>query len=196
MPMSLELRATALLVMDCQRMLVDGYTADPAAYLAKAAAVIGAARSVGIKVIYVRVGFRPGYPEVSDRNATFAGVRSAGLFLRGQAACEIPAEIAPTETDLVVEKHRVSCFEGTDLGMVLRAGRIETLVMFGIATSGCVLSTVRQAADLDYRMLVLRDLCDDKDDEVHRVLVQKVLPGQATVMTAQEFLSQLPVKRS
>ena len=121
----------------------------------------------------------------------FTGVRNADLFVRGRPAFEIPAEIAPSEDDVVIEKHRVSCFEGTDLDMILRAGRIETLVMFGITTGGCVLSTARRAADLDYRLMVLHDLCADKDEEVHRLLTQKILPSQGAVMAASEFISQL-----
>ena len=65
--------------------------------------------------------------------------------------------------------------------MVLRAGGIDHLVLAGIATSGVVLSTLRQAADLDYRLTVLADGCLDADPEVHRVLTGKVFPRQADV---------------
>jgi len=50
-----------------------------------------------------------------------------------------------------------------------------------------VLSTVRQAADADYRLVVLSDCCADRDPEVHRCLVEKVFPRQATIMTGEEF---------
>lgn len=75
--------------------------------------------------------------------------------------------------------------------MILRANDIETLVMFGIATSGVVLSTLRHAADADYRLVVLKDCCSDRDAEVHRVLVEKVFPRQAKVITAAEFIAAL-----
>jgi nicotinamidase-related amidase len=63
----------------------------------------------------------------------------------------------------------------------------------GIRTSGVVLSTVRWAADIDYRLIVLSDCCADPDEEVHRVLMEKVLSffGQAAVVTSQEFLKVL-----
>ncbi len=191
MAVSLDPKRTALLVMDCQRMLVDGYPANPDGFLALGAEVIVKARSAGIKIIYVTIGFRRGFPEVSNDNMIFTGIRAAELFVRGRPGFEIPGEIAPSEEDVVIEKHRVCCFEGTDLEMILRAGRIDTLAMFGIATSGCVLSTVRRAADLDYRLVVLRDLCVDKDADVQHVLLDKVLPSQAAVVTAEEFLSRL-----
>lgn len=188
---SLDPAKAALLVMDHQRMLVDGYTADPAAHLALAADVIAKARAKGMPVIYIKVGFRPGYPEVSERNMMFAGVKAAGRFASGDPSAEIAAEIAPSDQDIVVVKHRVSAFESTDLAMLLRAAKIETLVMFGIATSGVVLSTVRQGADLDFRMMVLKDLCADNDQAVHRFLIDTLLPRQATVLTSSEFFARL-----
>jgi len=71
---------------------------------------------------------------------------------------------------------------------VLRAANIDTLVLTGIATSGVVLSTLRQAADLDYRLVVLSDACLDSDAEVHRVLMEKVFPRQADVVTVNEWV--------
>jgi nicotinamidase-related amidase len=64
---------------------------------------------------------------------------------------------------------------------------VTTLVLGGIATSGVVLSTVRDAADRDYQITVLEDLCLDGDEEVHRVLTQKVFTSQAEVMTAVDW---------
>jgi nicotinamidase-related amidase len=63
--------------------------------------------------------------------------------------------------------------------------------MAGISTSGVVLSTLRQAADLDYRITVLADACADTDPEVHRVLTEKVFPRQARVTTADEWIATL-----
>jgi nicotinamidase-related amidase len=93
--------------------------------------------------------------------------------------------------DVVVTKHRVSAFAGTDLDMILRANHIETLVLAGIATSGVVLSTVRHAADADYRIIIVEDCCADRDPEVHRVLTEKVFARQTTVVKAQAALAAL-----
>jgi nicotinamidase-related amidase len=75
--------------------------------------------------------------------------------------------------------------------VVLRAGGIEALALCGIATSGVVLSTLRQAADLDYGLTVLRDACADSDDEVHRVLLDKVFPRQAEVVDVAAWAASL-----
>lgn len=163
--------------MDVQRAVVDRYP-DPA-YLARLREAIGAARSAGIAVIHVGVGFRPGYPEVSPRNMMFG--RLAGAAIDNEAAMRFHPDVAPEPGDIVVTKRRVSAFTGSDLDVVLRAGDFGHLVLTGIATSGVVLSTLRQAADLDFGLTVLSDCCLDSDPEVHRVLTEKVFPRQADV---------------
>ena len=88
-------------------------------------------------------------------------------------------------------KRRVSAFAGSDLDVLLRAGGIRSLVLAGIATSGVVLSTLRQAADLDFGLTVLADACADADAEVHRVLTEKVFPRQAEVTTVDAWAATL-----
>jgi nicotinamidase-related amidase len=92
---------------------------------------------------------------------------------------------------VTVHKLRVSAFAGSGLEVVLRAQGIEHLVLAGIATSGVVLSTLRQAADLDYRLTVLSDGCLDGDPEVHRVLLEKVFPRQAEVTAIADWAASL-----
>jgi len=75
--------------------------------------------------------------------------------------------------------------------MILRSSGIETLVLFGISTSGVVLSTLRYAADSGYRYIVIEDCCADRDLEVHNCLTKKVFPRQATIVTVEEFLSAI-----
>jgi nicotinamidase-related amidase len=97
--------------------------------------------------------------------------------------------LTPEEDDVVVTKRRVSAFSGSDLEIILRAKNIEHLVLSGIATSGVVLSTVREASDKDYKLTVLSDLCADTDPEVQNVLLNKVFSRQATVMTSEEWMA-------
>jgi nicotinamidase-related amidase len=76
----------------------------------------------------------------------------------------------------VIVKDRVGAFSTDSLDQVLRARNVNTLVLTGIATSGVVLSTVRVAADLDYRVIVLSDCVTDPEPEVNRILLEKVFP--------------------
>lgn len=182
--------ATVLLVMDVQRGIVERFADDPG-YLERLADAITAARAAGVPVVYVIIGFRPGHPEISARNRTFSALAAAGAFTEGDPAAGIHPAVAPGPGDLVVTKRRVSAFTGSDLDVVLRGLGAGTLVLTGIATSGVVLSTLRQAADLDYGLIVLADACLDADQEVHRVLTEKVFPRQAEVSTVARWAGQL-----
>ena len=181
---SIDHRTSALLVMDFQTLIVDNYAAGAEALLDRTVKLIAAARAAGIRVIYVVVGFRPGYPEVSGRNVTFNRLKASGALAAGAENTKIHPAVAPLAGEIVVTKHRVRAFAGTDLDLLLRANGIETLILAGIATSGVVLSTLRHAADADYRLLVVGDCCSDGDAETHRVLLEKVFPRQATITTA------------
>jgi nicotinamidase-related amidase len=185
-----SMTATALLIMDVQQGIVERYASDDS-YLARLATAITAARGAGVAVIYVTLAFRPGYPEVSDHNKTFAAIKGTGRFTQGDPALGVPPAIAPAPGEVTVTKLRVSAFAGSGLNVVLRAGGTGHLVLAGIATSGVVLSTLRQAADLDYQLTVLADGCLDGDPEVHQVLLQKVFPRQAEVTSIADWTAGL-----
>jgi nicotinamidase-related amidase len=180
--------STALLVMDVQQGIVDRVGGEEAEeYLSRLAGAVRAARGAGIRVIYVIIGFRAGYPEVSERNKSFTAAAQTGRMAEGDPGSAIHPAVAPAAGDVIVTKRRVSAFTGSDLEVVLRAADVDHLVLTGIATSGVVLSTLRQAADLDYRLTVLADGCLDADPEVHRVLTEKVFPRQADVIRIADW---------
>jgi nicotinamidase-related amidase len=183
--------ATALLVMDIQAGTI-GRVADSKSLLDSLAQAIAAARGAQIPVIYVVVGFRKGLPEfgAATTNKSFSALKSAG-FPGIEEPIQVDPAIAPQTGEMVVTKRRVSAFAGSDLEVILRGHKIEHLVLAGIATSGVVLSTVREAADKDYRLSVLSDGCADMDPEVHSVLLNKVFPRQADVMTVAQWADGL-----
>ena len=100
---------------------------------------------------------------------------------------KVHEDLKPQADEVVVTKRRVSAFAGSDLEVILRAYGVQHLVLTGIATSGVVLSTLREAADKDYGLTVLADCCADSDEEVHRVLTTKIFPRQADVLTVEEW---------
>ncbi|MEU4657413.1 isochorismatase family cysteine hydrolase [Streptomyces sp. NPDC023723] len=175
----------ALLVMDVQNLIVDRYADGD--YLHRLQRAVDGARAGQLPVIYAAVGFRPGYPEVNPRNKMFGGLAGRAGSSADEEANRIHDAVRPREGDIIVTKRRVSAFSGSDLDLVLRSSGVDHLVLTGIATSGVVLSTVRQAADLDYELTVLSDACQDIDSEVHRVLMEKIFPQQAEVVTVAEW---------
>jgi nicotinamidase-related amidase len=177
--------------MDNQTGIMASYAKDQEALVARDASVLQRARSLGMCVIHIQVGFRPGWPEVSPRNPLFGAIKDSSRHQRlfeGDLAAIHPG-LAPQKDDIVITKHRVSAFRGTDLELILRAKEIDTLVLFGIATSGVVLSTLLEASDADYRLVVIKDCCVDGDAELHSNLIDKVFARRATVVTASEFLA-------
>ena len=180
---------TALLVMDTQTSILQSFPEDTSSFVSRVAQAIAKARAKNIPVIYVVVAFRPGTPEIAAGNKVFQAVKGRGDWSTAFAANwkAIDPALAPQEQDIVVEKRRVSAFTGSDLEVVLRGQGIQHIVLTGVATSGVVLSTLREAADKDYEITVLADCCLDRDEEVHRVLTTKIFPNQASVLSEQAW---------
>ena len=167
--LSIDRSNTAILIMDYQNRQLSLFPEDAKQeFLARANGVLAKARHEGIPVIYVEVRRGEKTPET-----------------------EIHPAITPQPGEPVFTKRHVGPFSTTNLDEQLKRQEIETLVLMGISTSGCVLSTVRWAADLDYQLIVLSDCCADRDEEVHRVLTEKIFPRQAVVVTAEEFRKAL-----
>ncbi|KAF7365141.1 putative isochorismatase hydrolase protein [Mycena venus] len=183
---------TALVLLDFQIGILDRVDAAKLSKcLGRVSAAAHAARAAQHPVIYIKSEFRARHPEISALNIMFAQVKTAGVFVAGDASVAIHPGVAPQEGDVVVVKRQVSAFSGSDFDAVLRGLEVDTLVMAGVATSGAVLSTLRQAADLDFKLMVLEDICLDLDEEVHRVLVEKVFPRQATVISSEEWIKDM-----
>lgn len=182
---------TALLVMDVQNGIVDRLGDRASALLDTLDLATTAARANDLPVVYVRVAFRRDSPEISARNRTFSALAGRGGMAIDDPSTQIHERVAPQPGEIVVVKKRVSAFAGSDLDVVLRAIDATSLVLAGISTSGVVLSTLRQAADLDFGLSVLRDGCADADDEVHRVLCDKVFTRQAEVLDTDAWIASL-----
>jgi nicotinamidase-related amidase len=178
---------TGLLLMDLQNGIVNHIVKD-AHFISRIQKVTTIAREAAIPIIHVVVRFREQYPEVSPRNKAFGALKSGGFPLQeGNPAADIHSGVAPQPNDIIVTKRRVSAFSGSDLEIVLRSQEIDHLILTGIATSGVVLSTLRAGADMDYEITALSDCCVDRDEEVQRVLMEKIFPTQAEVMTAEQW---------
>ncbi len=193
MALSIDPSKTAVLVMDNQPSIL-GFLGDPAPFVSSSAEVVSAVRKSGGSVGYVRVGFTDsdyaGFPE-----GHIMGDRVKGNRPGMDADSPITAlheGLDVSDGDIVVRKTRVGAFSTTDLHDQLTNRGVTTLILAGVHTSGVVLTTVREAHDLDYRVIVLSDACADPDEAVHSFLVEKIFPKQAEVTTIAELLSALP----
>ena len=181
---------TAVLSLHLQRSTLIG-TKVKDDLLDRAAAVLSAARRAGIPVIHQIAGFRAGYPEVSPRNQTLQNLKPTGLLQPGMESAEIHPKVAPQSGEVVVTGSRGSAFVETDMGSVLRAMDIISLVILGISTGGSMVHTVASAADGDYVQVMVEDCCADADEELHRVLFQKLFPRRGAVVSSQELIKAL-----
>jgi nicotinamidase-related amidase len=173
---------TALLVMDFQNGIVP-IAPDSDALVERVKDTIAEVRAVGGAIGYVRVAFtEDDWSAVPDTNKSFSAVAAAKMLHHEDDATQIDARITPEDGDIVVRKIRYGSGSTTDLHEQLSERGIDTLVLAGISTSGVVLSTVIDAADRDYCVLVLSDGVADPDAETHRVLVEKVFPSRAHVI--------------
>jgi nicotinamidase-related amidase len=154
--------------MDFQQRIIANVASEPDAVVGNAAKALAAARGAGIPVIYV--------------------MHRGGPFADYAPDVELHGGVAPAEGDLVITKTKPGPFSTTALDVTLREGGRDNLVVMGVATSGCVLSAVRWAVDVNYTFTVLSDACSDGDPEVHRVLTEKVYPRQGQVISTDEFV--------
>jgi len=178
--------------MDYQNGIVD-MLGEPDDLLSRAADAIAVVRRRGGVVAYVRVAFTDAdfeaIPATSGMGARVGSAPQA--FHDHSPATQIHKRVAPDAGDIVVRKVRVGAFSTTGLDARLRERGIDTLILAGISTSGCVLSTVRDAGDRDYRVIVLADATADREHDIHEFLIERIFPRQADVITVADLASLL-----
>ncbi len=183
---------TALLVMDYQPGIL-GRLPDAEQQLGRGEEAVTTARQHGCTVGYVRVAFTDDdYAAIPATSMMGASVAAAGKAFHSDApATQIHERLAPQPGDVLVRKTRVGAFSTTNLAEQLGAREIDTLILAGISTSGVVLSTVRDAADRDYRIFVLADGSADPQLDVHEFLIEKIFPRQARVIRIADLAGLL-----
>jgi len=125
----METNNTALLVMDIQMGILCRLPQQGASIVKKVSEAINIAREKNILVIFVRVGFQKGMPEINPNNKTFSAYKNKMDDSQLSLFMELHPDIGATENDIVVDKKRVSAFSGNALDMILRAKNISHLVL-------------------------------------------------------------------
>ncbi len=189
---SIDRRTTALLIAD---FYADAMGTLPHAVgrgvVQRTVGLQAAARAAGLMVCYCATVFRPGYPEISERNKTFSARKASGQPAVFDPLEVIHPDVRPRDGEVVVGKHRVNALFGTGLDVTLTGNNIDTIILLGYATSGVVLSTTRYASDRDYRLYIVADCCADSDPEVHDFLIGRILNRQADIVTADEAIAAI-----
>ncbi|CAF1086090.1 unnamed protein product [Adineta steineri] len=183
----IDSKKSALILLDLQAGII-GMLPNSEELLTKVATAISTARERGIQIGHVRVAFEDSdYAAIPNTNKTFSAVVGSRRMQIDTPDAAFHKNVAPQAGDIVVRKTRVGAFSTTDLDQQLRQRGITNLILAGVSTSGAVLSTVRDAADRDYQLYILVDGTADLDPEVHDILIKKVFPRQAYIITTAEL---------
>lgn len=180
----LDPKECALLVLGCQPgILAD--VPDTDSVLLKINAAIDIVRLHGGHVVFARIAFEDRHYRFAPvTNKEFSKLMRQRRFRDGTAEADIHQAVTAGADDIVVRTTRLGAFSTTNLDEQLTNLGVTTILVAGAQTSGAVLSTVREAADRDYRIIVLADCCVDADPETHRLLIDQVFPRQAEITTA------------
>jgi nicotinamidase-related amidase len=189
---SIDRSTTALLIADFYAEAMGNLPhALERGVVQKTAGLQTAARDAGLMVCYCATVFRPGYPEISERNKTFSARKASGASAVFDPVSLIHPDVRPRDGEVVVGKHRVNALFGTGLDVALTGNNIDTIILLGYATSGVVLSTTRYASDRDYRLYIVADCCADSEPDVHDFLIERILSRQADIVTAEEAIAAI-----
>lgn len=184
----------ALLVLDFINDIVhlEGKFKDTAAFvhehqvMERANRLIAFARERQICPIFTRVGFSTNYLECPKHSPLFANAKKYQALQLGTWGTEFHRKIEIQANDLIVTKHRVSAFYATSLEALLRAQKIEHLIIAGVSTDLAVQTTAREAHDRDYQVTVISDACGAGSLESH-MFTLKQLSSIAQIITSDEL---------
>ena len=192
MPLTIDPARTALLLLDYQH---DNITATPgiaeARVLEHSARVLEAARGRGLRVIHITASVRRDYLDMPRASSLWLKLRESKTLIQGTPGAEIHPLVMPRPDELVINKTCVDPFLTTNLGQALINFDVNTLVLIGLWTNFVVEATARHAADVGYRVIVVRECCASNDAQNHEWAMTRILPAIADVTRLDDVLAAL-----
>ena len=185
-PISFDPKKTATVIIDMQRDFLEpggfGETlgndvSNLCVAIEPCKRLLSGLRERGILVIHTREGHRPDLsdapPAKVQRGSPKSRIGDSGpmgrILIRGEPGHDIIEELYPLADEPIVDKPGKGAFYATDLGSILHAKGIDTLLVCGVTTEVCVHTTVREANDRGYRCIVLSDCTASYFPEFHEV---------------------------
>ncbi len=186
--------APALIVIDMAKAYFDpsaqlylGPDVGPSV-LASTARLIEGARQDRVPVIFTAVRYAKGGV---DGGVFFRKVRALECFVAGNPLGDFMAPILPQAHDIVVTKQYASAFFGTTLASTLTSLGVDTAIICGVSTSGCVRATALDACQHGFVPLVVRDACGDRSPAVHDANLFDLQQKYAEVRSEAEALAYI-----
>jgi maleamate amidohydrolase len=153
--------------------------------------LLAAARTASIPVIFTNVMYQPGG---ADGGLFYRKIPALKVFDRGSPLGAFPPGLRPDSGDIVITKQYASAFFGTELAAKLSELKIDTLLITGLSTSGCVRATALDALQHGFAPFVVRDACGDRHPAPHEANLFDLQAKYAEVVTsakAMELLANL-----
>jgi maleamate amidohydrolase len=160
--------------------------------LESAARVLQVARANDVPVIHTRVEFAP---DGRDGGVFVRKVRALEQLFGGGPMSELMPEVAPAEGELVVTKQYASAYFGTTLASTLVARGVDTVVLVGVSTSGCIRATGVDAVQHGFIPLVVRDAVGDRTEQAHDANLFDLQAKYAEVVDEKTAVAYLEEQR-
>lgn len=152
------------------------------------ARMVAAARNVGVPVIHTRVTYSA---SLTDAGLFVRKVPALALLVEGGPLGQFEPAVSPVPDETVVVKQYASAFFGTSLASTLRAASVDTTLICGVSTSGCIRATATDALQHGFAPLVIRDACADRTTAIHEANLFDLSAKYADVITAADAVEHL-----
>lgn len=150
--------------------------------------LVAAARSAHIPVIFTNVEYEPGG---ANGGLFYKKIPALKAFDKGSDLGRFPPSLTPAPSDLIVTKQYASAFFGTELAAKLSALGVDTLLITGLSTSGCVRATALDALQSGFAPFVVRDACGDRHSDPHTANLFDLQAKYAEVISEAEALDHM-----
>lgn len=181
----------ALILIDPARAYLDPYAplyvgSDDA--FRACIELVKAAREAGIAIVFTRVEFMAGG---ADGGHFYRKVPALSLFQKGHEMAEFDPRLMPQDGDIILTKQYASAFFGTSLASTLTALGVDTCLMAGFSTSGCVRASTLDALQSGFRPMVVEQACGDRSDGVQRANLFDLGQKYADIVSLDETCAYL-----
>lgn len=186
----------ALLIVDFVMAYLDKASplyAGAEEALASTERMLAAARSARIPVIFTNVVYRP---DGADGGLFYQKIPALRVFVKGSPLGAFPSSLEPINGEQVISKQYASAFFGTSLASILAARNIDTLVITGMSTSGCVRATALDALQYGFAPFVVREACGDRHNAPHEANLFDLQAKYAEVISEQDAHAFLRDRRA
>lgn len=184
-------RNPALLVVDFARAYTDRDSplyAGVEVVLASCVELLGSVRKAGIPVFHTRVSYRPG---TSDGGMFKRKLPMLEVFDEGSPLAEFAGGLEPVDGESVITKQYASAFFGTPLASMLTADGVDSVLIAGVTTSGCIRATALDAMQHGFRSIVVSDAVGDRHPEPHEANLFDLQAKYSDLVTVEEVRRQL-----